>query len=242
MNQNKQTKEKEILIVGSIRAQIMESLKDGKEKSFSQIVEKLGKNDIIVSRELKKLVKLKWVIHKGKRFPYKLDITKESVKEYLTKLAIAPHANWDFQEVSFDPQFRLLGAKEIYESLGIRKEVTDYLEKMDLGIKKLEKVGNAIRYETNYYNRIRNIRTRLKIYAESEPSSEFTFINTFTYGSSDFNEIACLIERLLAMRAIAYLKEEIKSNPDIINNSENIEAIKKKSWDKKLKLIISYNP
>ncbi len=78
----------ELIFADAVRSHIIEFLKEGKVKHFSEIKNALERHDVVISRELNNLIKRGLVIKKS-RGCYQLDIENEKVKEYLKRLSVS---------------------------------------------------------------------------------------------------------------------------------------------------------
>ncbi len=160
----------ESVIADSVRSLIINFLEDGTPKRFKEITRTLDKHDYVIKRELDFLIDRGWVIRTGSGHTtrYTLNMTKESLKEYISKLALTHHENWNIQEVLFDPlyyQKNIPRIKDIYESLGKGETEADkFLNEM----KKIEKTTKKQLSEQQL-----KIKEHLKTYIVSEPLDEF---------------------------------------------------------------------
>ncbi len=111
----------EIPIADSVRYLIVNFLRDGKEKRFSEITSSLGKKDNVVNRELKELIERGWVI---KTNGYKLDLSRDDVKEYLRHSDVAIPENSTINEIEFDYE-KLDSIPPFYERAEKMKEETE---------------------------------------------------------------------------------------------------------------------
>jgi len=229
---NGKTEKFEIVIADSIRAKIMNHLKIGKKQYFNEIVEALGKNDIIVSRELKKLVEFGWILHEGKRTPYNLDMSNSKVQEYLNKLSVAIPPNSEITEVKTeiltpfknrfnkgksdnDIQWRANASEVIIDELPIKEEIANY------------------------------ILPYINVVVAGEKIEDYNEKKEITLTSTEYIELAYIINRIISKRSWYYLRRECKNNPDYEKNKvklyrEDAPKLRQQSWKKPLKLIVSY--
>lgn len=110
MIHNQYTKEKngtESVIVDSVRAQIINHLKDGKPARFKDIKTKLHKHDYVIKRELDILKDKGWVIKTGSGHTtrYSLNLEMKALTDFLNMLAATPNINNSFYPIALDMSF-----------------------------------------------------------------------------------------------------------------------------------------
>lgn len=92
---NKDKNISESVIVGSVRAEIMNYLRDEQPHRFMEITKHLKKHDYVIKRELDILIKRDWVIKKGSELTsrYFINTKKKKVVEFLKRLDATPDTN-----------------------------------------------------------------------------------------------------------------------------------------------------
>jgi len=92
------------IVVDSVRAQIINLLKNGQPTRFLDIKNKLHKHDFVIKRELDLLVERNWIIKTGlgRATRYMLNLEVIAVSDYLRRFRATPDAKDDYHTIVFD--------------------------------------------------------------------------------------------------------------------------------------------
>ncbi|MCX9011521.1 MAG: hypothetical protein OIN66_10410 [Candidatus Methanoperedens sp.] len=230
----------ESIITNSVRAQIVNILKDGKPKRFKEIKKLSDRQDTVINRELKILIEREFVKKSGKNYTtrYSLDLTNEAVQEYLKKLEIAipTEAQIEFIPpppsglIPYSPNWVI----EDRESPEGRTEIIGRPETKDEAMEEKATVAKKLIDKIRVYT----ISEKIEEYEDEELGHK-----KWSITNDEFIEIACIINRILNERSYAYVDHELKKDPDLkhVEGKDYVEKLLK-AFNKPLKLVITYNP
>lgn len=216
----------ESVLADSVRTLIITNLKDGIEKKFSEITIAVAKKDNVINRELKMLVAVGWVIKTGVRFSsrYRLDISREDVRDYIKHAEMAIPGNSEISEIKIDLNVP-------YKD--IKSNAPNYIASV-LPIK--EAIANHILK----YIKISVIGEKIEDYDPNKRKEA-------TLTGEEFVEIAHIINRIISKRSWHNLRIEVRNDPELEDDkvefySKTCNDLRVKTWKKPLKIIISYTP